>query len=344
MKNIIVTGGAGFIGSNFLNEMVIKYPDYNFINLDWLTYAGDMRNLSEINKAPNYNFCLVDIREIDEIRKVFSSFGNIDGIIHFAAESHVDNSINNPAIFIETNINGTFNLLQVAYENWKDDLENHTFYHISTDEVYGSLSLDTDELFAETTPYAPHSPYSASKASSDFLVKAFHDTYGMKTLISHCSNNYGPRQHKEKLIPKIINNVIEGINIPVYGDGKNVRDWLYVLDHVYAIDTIYHNGKPGEVYNIGGNNEISNIDLVYKIIDLVDEKLNRFPGYSHNLIEFVEDRKGHDLRYGIDSSKLKNELGWTPSIIDINDGLRKTVDWYVNEILMMVKLLNKKFE
>lgn len=337
MKNIIVTGGAGFIGSNFLNEMVIKYPDYNFINLDWLTYAGNTHNLCEISEKPNYDFCLVDIREIDEIRKVFSIFGNIDGIIHFAAESHVDNSINNPAIFIETNINGTFNLLQVAYENWKDDLENHTFYHISTDEVYGSLSLDTDELFTETTPYAPHSPYSASKASSDFIVKAFHDTYGMKTLISHCSNNYGPRQHKEKLIPKIITNVIKGINIPVYGDGKNVRDWLYVSDHVSAIDTIYHNGKSGEVYNIGGNNEISNIDLVYKIIDLIDEKLNRFPGYSHNLIEFVEDRKGHDLRYGIDSSKLKNELGWTPSIVDINDGLRKTVDWYFNDFYYIFK-------
>lgn len=328
MRSILVTGGAGFIGSNFLNEMVKKYPDYLFVNFDSLTYAANLENI-KVNDYLNYKFYKGDIRNMNDIVNAFKLY-NITDIIHFAAESHVDNSISNPGIFIETNINGTANLLNVALEFWKNNLSNHRFYHVSTDEVYGSLELNSDELFTEKTPYKPHSPYSASKASSDFLVQAFHDTYGMNTIISHCSNNYGPNQHEEKLIPKVITNIINGKDIPVYGKGENVRDWLFVTDHCYAIDTIFHNGKSGDVYNIGGNNELANIDLIRRIIHIVDHKCNRLPGFSNKLITYVEDRKGHDLRYGIDSSKLQNELGWEPSIKNINEGLEKTIDWYLN--------------
>lgn len=325
MKNILITGGAGFIGSHLVRLMVTKYPKYHIYNLDKLTYAGNLENLKDIENAPNYTFIKGDIVDANFINTLFSEF-IFDGVIHLAAESHVDRSIHFPLDFILTNIVGTANLLNAARSHWKDNFENKRFYHISTDEVYGSLG--EIGAFTESTPYAPHSPYSASKAGSDHLVRAYHDTYGLNTVISNCSNNYGPFQFPEKLIPLFINNILHNKPLPVYGKGINVRDWLYVEDHAKAIDLIFHNGKSGETYNIGGNNEWKNIDLIQKLIEITDELLHRPIGSSHSLITFVTDRAGHDLRYAIDASKIRQELGWKPSI-QFDEGFRQTVQWYL---------------
>lgn len=325
MKNILITGGAGFIGSHLVRLMVNKYPEYHIYNLDKLTYAGNLENLKDIENAPNYTFIKGDIVDTNFIHRLFSEF-IFDGVIHLAAESHVDRSIHSPLDFILTNIVGTANLLNAARSTWKDSFENKRFYHISTDEVYGSLG--EIGAFTESTPYAPHSPYSASKAGSDHLVRAYHDTYGLNTVISNCSNNYGPFQFPEKLIPLFINNILHNKPLPVYGKGINVRDWLYVEDHAKAIDLIFHNGKSGETYNIGGNNEWKNIDLIQKLIEITDELLHRPIGSSHSLITFVTDRAGHDLRYAIDASKIRQELGWKPSI-QFDEGFRQTVQWYL---------------
>lgn len=333
MKSVLVTGGAGFIGANFVPYFVEKYPDYKIINLDKLTYAGNLDNLKECEKASNYQFVQGDICDRSLIEKLFKE-NDIRGVIHFAAESHVDNSITGPKAFIETNILGTFTLLDVARNFWmtaphqfKPGYENCRFHHISTDEVYGALG-DTG-YFSETTPYDPSSPYSAAKASSDLLVRAYHRTYGMNVTISNCSNNYGPKQHPEKLIPKIISNALAGKNIPIYGDGKNVRDWLYVLDHCKAIDLIYHQGKAGETYNIGGHNEKNNLEIVEAICNILDEKRPRKDGTSYKgLVVFVSDRPGHDRRYAIDATKLSNELGWKADE-NFASGIVKTVDWYI---------------
>lgn len=325
MKNILITGGAGFIGSHLVRLMVTKYPKYHIYNLDKLTYAGNLENLKDIENAPNYTFIKGDIVDANFINTLFSEF-IFDGVIHLAAESHVDRSIHSPLDFILTNIVGTANLLNAARSHWKDNFENKRFYHISTDEVYGSLG--EIGAFTESTPYAPHSPYSASKAGSDHLVRAYHDTYGLNTVISNCSNNYGPFQFPEKLIPLFINNILHNKPLPVYGKGINVRDWLYVEDHAKAIDLIFHNGKSGETYNIGGNNEWKNIDLIQKLIEITDELLHRPIGSSHSLITFVTDRAGHDLRYAIDASKIRQELGWKPSI-QFDEGFRQTVQWYL---------------
>lgn len=325
MKNILITGGAGFIGSHLVRLMVTKYPKYHIYNLDKLTYAGNLENLKDIENAPNYTFIKGDIVDANFINTLFSEF-IFDGVIHLAAESHVDRSIHSPLDFILTNIVGTANLLNAARSTWKDSFENKRFYHISTDEVYGSLG--EIGAFTESTPYAPHSPYSASKAGSDHLVRAYHDTYGLNTVISNCSNNYGPFQFPEKLIPLFINNILHNKPLPVYGKGINVRDWLYVEDHAKAIDLIFHNGKSGETYNIGGNNEWKNIDLIQKLIEITDELLHRPIGSSHSLITFVTDRAGHDLRYAIDASKIRQELGWKPSI-QFDEGFRQTVQWYL---------------
>ena len=325
MKNILITGGAGFIGSHLVRLMVNKYPEYHIYNLDKLTYAGNLENLKDIENAPNYTFIKGDIVDANFINTLFSEF-IFDGVIHLAAESHVDRSIHSPLDFILTNIVGTANLLNAARSTWKDSFENKRFYHISTDEVYGSLG--EIGAFTESTPYAPHSPYSASKAGSDHLVRAYHDTYGLNTVISNCSNNYGPFQFPEKLIPLFINNILHNKPLPVYGKGINVRDWLYVEDHAKAIDLIFHNGKSGETYNIGGNNEWKNIDLIQKLIEITDELLHRPIGSSHSLITFVTDRAGHDLRYAIDASKIRQELGWKPSI-QFDEGFRQTVQWYL---------------
>jgi dTDP-glucose 4,6-dehydratase len=305
--------------------MVNKYPDYNIINLDKLTYAGNLENLRDVETAPNYTFVKADINSEDEVMKVFNDH-RIDGVIHLAAESHVDRSISNPTEFIYTNIVGTVNLLNAARHQWKDDLEGKLFYHVSTDEVYGSLG-DTG-LFTETTSYDPRSPYSASKASSDHLVRAYFHTFKLPVVISNCSNNYGGYQFPEKLIPLMIHNIRNNKPLPVYGQGLNVRDWLYVKDHASAIDLIFHKGKLGDTYNIGGNNEWKNIDLVKLLCRIMDRKLDRAEGTSDKLITFVTDRAGHDLRYAIDSSKLQNELGWEPSL-QFDEGLEKTVDWYL---------------
>ncbi|MBP7103064.1 MAG: dTDP-glucose 4,6-dehydratase [Bacteroidales bacterium] len=325
MKNILITGGAGFIGSHLVRLMVTKYPKYHIYNLDKLTYAGNLENLKDIENAPNYTFIKGDIVDANFINTLFSEF-IFDGVIHLAAESHVDRSIHSPLDFILTNIVGTANLLNAARSTWKNSFENKRFYHISTDEVYGSLG--EIGAFTESTPYAPHSPYSASKAGSDHLVRAYHDTYGLNTVISNCSNNYGPFQFPEKLIPLFINNILHNKPLPVYGKGINVRDWLYVEDHAKAIDLIFHNGKSGETYNIGGNNEWKNIDLIQKLIEITDELLHRPIGSSHSLITFVTDRAGHDLRYAIDASKIRQELGWKPSI-QFDEGFRQTVQWYL---------------
>lgn len=325
MKNILITGGAGFIGSHLVRLMVTKYPKYHIYNLDKLTYAGNLENLKDIENAPNYTFIKGDIVDANFINTLFSEF-IFDGVIHLAAESHVDRSIHSPLDFILTNIVGTANLLNAARSTWKDSFENKRFYHISTDEVYGSLG--EIGAFTESTPYAPHSPYSASKAGSDHLVRAYHDTYGLNTVISNCSNNYGPFQFPEKLIPLFINNILHNKPLPVYGKGINVRDWLYVEDHAKAIDLIFHHGKSGETYNIGGNNEWKNIDLIQKLIEITDELLHRPIGSSHSLITFVTDRAGHDLRYAIDASKIRQELGWKPSI-QFDEGFRQTVQWYL---------------
>ena len=325
MKTILVTGGAGFIGSHVVRLFVKKYPDYRIINLDVLTYAGNLENLKDIDTLPNYTFVKGDITDGDLVNKLFETYP-IEGVIHLAAESHVDRSITDPAAFIRTNIFGTFNLIHAAKEHWKGNMEGKRFYHISTDEVYGSLG--ETGLFTETTAYDPKSPYSASKASSDHLVRAYFSTFHLPVLISNCSNNYGPNQFPEKLIPLCIHNIQQGKSLPVYGKGENIRDWLYVEDHASAIDVIFHRGIIGETYNIGGINEWTNIDLIRALCDVMDKKLGRAQGTSQQLITFVKDRAGHDMRYAIDSSKIQHELGWKPSL-QFEEGLSKTVDWYL---------------
>jgi len=332
-KAILVTGCAGFIGSNFVPYFLKKYENYLIINLDLLTYAGDLNNLAEVEKNPNYKFIKGDICNRDLVEFIFTEY-DIQGVIHFAAESHVDNSIKNPGVFIETNVNGTFTLLDVAYKKWmekpftfKKEYEGCRFHHISTDEVYGTLN-ETD-LFTEETPYAPNSPYSASKASSDMIVRSYQETYGMNTVITNCSNNYGPKQHDEKLIPTIIRKALAGESIPIYGDGKNIRDWLYVLDHCKGIDLVYHTGKEANVYNIGGRNERTNLQIVDAICTILDEKVPADKSYKE-LITFVEDRAGHDRRYAIDATKLENELGWKADE-NFDTGIVKTIDWYLNK-------------
>lgn len=339
-KNIIVTGGAGFIGSHVVRLFVNKYPDYNIINLDKLTYAGNLENLTDIEDKPNYRFVKADITNQQQVEELFKQFP-VDGIIHLAAESHVDRSITNPLEFIHTNIIGTVTLLHAAKESWKKDFTGKRFYHISTDEVFGSLGKEG--FFTEQTPYDPRSPYSASKASSDHLVRAYHNTYGLPVVISNCSNNYGPNQFPEKLIPLAINNIKKNNPIPVYGAGENIRDWLYVEDHARAIDTIYHNGSDGETYTIGGNNEWKNIDLIRLLCKYMDEKLNRPAGTSEKLIKFVTDRAGHDLRYAIDSSRLREDLGWVPSLT-FEEGLKKTVDWYIDNETWLSNVVNGEYE
>ncbi|PLB87073.1 dTDP-glucose 4,6-dehydratase [Dysgonamonadaceae bacterium] len=326
-RNILVTGGAGFIGSHVVRLFVNKYPDYRIINLDKLTYAGNLANLKDIEDRPNYVFVKGDICELDDMLSLFEQYA-IDGVIHLAAESHVDRSIKDPFTFARTNVMGTLSLLQAAKMTWEGDYAGKRFYHISTDEVYGALDFD-ETLFTEDTRYNPHSPYSASKASSDHFVRAYHDTYGLPVVISNCSNNYGPYQFPEKLIPLFINNIRHNKPLPVYGKGENVRDWLFVEDHARAIDVIFHHGRDGETYNIGGFNEWKNIDLIRVIVRTVDRLLNRPEGASDHLITFVTDRAGHDLRYAIDSSKLKNELGWEPSL-QFEEGIEKTVRWYLD--------------
>lgn len=325
MKSILITGGAGFIGSHVVRLFVKKYPDLRIVNLDKLTYAGNLENLRDIENEANYEFVKADIVDGEKMKEVFEHF-RFDGVIHLAAESHVDRSIANPMEFILTNIVGTVNLLNAANGIWKDQAGKR-FYHISTDEVYGSLG-DTG-LFTETTAYDPRSPYSASKASSDHLVRAYYHTYNLPIIISNCSNNYGPYQFPEKLIPLSINNILHNKPIPVYGKGENIRDWLYVEDHARAIDLIFHQGKDGETYNIGGNNEWTNIALIRLLCTIMDNKLNRPAGASAELITFVKDRAGHDLRYAIDSSKLQSGLGWKPSL-QFEEGMKKTVDWYLS--------------
>ena len=331
-KNILITGGAGFIGSNFVPFFCQKHPDYHIINLDKLTYAGNLDNLKECSSMDNYTFVQGDICDVAFIEKLFAQY-DIRGIIHFAAESHVDNSITGPRPFIETNILGTFNLIETARKHWmiapnlyKEGYEKCRFHHISTDEVYGTLG-DTG-LFEETTAYAPNSPYSASKASSDFLVRAYFHTFGMNVTTSNCSNNYGPKQHPEKLIPKIISNCLAEKPIPIYGDGKNIRDWLYVLDHCKAIDLIYHTGRAGETYNVGGRNERNNLEIVHTICDILDKKHPKKSGKYADLITFVQDRAGHDRRYAIDATKLETELGWKAEET-FETGIVKTIEWYL---------------
>ncbi|MEC9487762.1 MAG: dTDP-glucose 4,6-dehydratase [Prosthecochloris sp.] len=323
--NILITGGAGFIGSHVVRHFVNAYPEYRIVNLDALTYAGNLENLRDIEGKPNYRFVRGDITDGDAMLALFRE-ERFDGVIHLAAESHVDRSIANPTEFVTTNVLGTVHLLNAAREVWKDDLDGRRFYHVSTDEVYGTLGREG--LFTEETSYDPHSPYSASKASSDHFIRAYHDTYNLPVVISNCSNNYGPYQFPEKLIPLFINNIRQKRELPVYGKGENVRDWLWVIDHAEAIDVIYHKGEPGETYNIGGHNEWKNIDLVRLLCSIMDRKLGRNDGESAELIRFVTDRAGHDLRYAIDSSKLQRELGWSPSI-RFEDGLEKTVEWYL---------------
>lgn len=337
----MITGGAGFIGSHVVRLFVTKYPQYRIVNLDKLTYAGNLANLKDIETAENYHFEKCDICDYERVLDIFRKY-RIDGVIHLAAESHVDRSIKDPFTFARTNVMGTLSLLQAAKVCWNGDWKDKLFYHISTDEVYGALQFD-GSLFTETTKYDPHSPYSASKASSDHFVRAFHDTYGMPTLVTNCSNNYGPYQFPEKLIPLFINNIRHGKPLPVYGKGENVRDWLYVVDHARAIDTIFHNGKVAETYNIGGFNEWKNIDLIRVVIRTVDRLLGRPEGASEHLITFVTDRAGHDLRYAIDSRKLKDELGWEPSL-QFEEGIEKTVRWYLDNQEWMDNITSGEYE
>lgn len=325
-RNILITGGAGFIGSHVVELFVKKYPEDTIYNLDVLTYAGNLANLTEIESYPNYQFIKADICDCLKLCELFATY-HIDSVIHLAAESHVDRSIDNPFEFAVTNVLGTLSLLQAAKNCWKEDLDNKLFYHISTDEVYGSL--EHGGYFVETTPYDPKSPYSAAKASSDHFVRAYHNTFKLPIIISNCSNNYGPKQFPEKLIPLFINNICHNKKLPVYGKGENVRDWLYVADHARAIDTIFHHGRVGETYNIGGFNEWKNIDIVTKLIEVTDRLLGREAGTSQKLISYVTDRAGHDMRYAIDSTKLKNELGWEPSL-QFEEGIEKTVAWYLD--------------
>jgi dTDP-glucose 4,6-dehydratase len=345
MATLLATGCAGFIGSNFVPYFLQKYPNYNIVNLDLLTYAGDLENLKECEDNPNYKFIKGDICNRELVEFIFNEY-DIQGVIHFAAESHVDNSIKNPEVFVQTNVNGTFTLLDVAYKYWmkkpfmyKEQYLNCRFHHISTDEVYGTLSSNPNDLFTEKTPYAPNSPYSASKASSDMIVRSYVETYGMNCVITNCSNNYGPKQHDEKLIPTIIRNALQGKPIPIYGDGKNIRDWLYVMDHCKGIDLAYHKGLKGEVYNIGGRNERTNLQIVNRICEILDEvypiknnsKFNiqnsTLESYKE-LISFVADRAGHDRRYAIDASKIENELGWKANE-NFDSGIVKTIEWYL---------------
>ena len=340
MKNILITGGAGFIGSHVVRLFVNKYPEYNIVNLDALTYAGNLENLTDIDKKLNYKFEKVNLLDVSALTAVFDQH-NITDVIHLAAESHVDRSIESPLDFVHTNIVGTVNLLNVAKTKWAADFENHLFYHISTDEVYGALGAEG--FFTETTPYHPNSPYSASKAASDHFVRAYAETYHIRTIISNCSNNYGPFHFPEKLIPLFINNIIHKKPLPVYGDGLYTRDWLFVKDHATAIDTIFHKGKIDDTYNIGGFNEWKNIDLVKILCKLMDEKLGREVGESEKLITYVKDRPGHDRRYAIDATKLNKELGWYPSVT-FEQGLSQTIDWYLENTAWLTNVTSGAYQ
>lgn len=338
-RTILITGGAGFIGSHVVRRFVRNYPTYLVVNADKLTYAGNLENLADVAACKNYRFEKTDITDKKSVSGLFRKY-SFDGVIHLAAESHVDRSIDNPDDFVMTNIAGTVNLLNAALSAWSGNAENRLFYHISTDEVYGSL--EGGGAFTEKTPYDPKSPYSASKAGSDHFVRAYHNTYGLPVVISNCSNNYGPNQFPEKLIPLMINNIKNNKPLPVYGKGENVRDWLYVEDHAAAIDLIFHKGKPGETYNIGGGNEWKNIDLVRLLCRIMDRRLNRKEGTSEKLINFVKDRPGHDLRYAIDSSKIRKTLGWKP-MVQFEEGLEKTVDWYLSNTQWLQNVISGEY-